>query len=313
LAMKRLSQPSTRSLVSIAILMALVGPVLACAESSLAPVSAFSAVEIQAYAEALPASPARLLAAVEIASDPGPQAAKPGSSGTACQAELQRKRNMTPEELKAEESQYIAGFVPNFNTVIGGCAAPLTASGKWSLVSSNSFNPFTFGLAFFVGGIDEVDGAHNGYGWGPGGYFKRAGSEYANTLSGNVFSGGVFPVLLHQDPRYFQLGAGHPLVRRVVHAVLGNFICKGDDGLNQLNTSNILGNVVSGALSNLYYPRNERGFALTFESALTVTVEGALAVQLLEFSPELSDLANRILHPRRSRANRPLGPPVQSS
>ena len=215
---------------------------------------------------------------------------------TPCEAEAVRKGKLTPEELKAEESQHIAGLVPNFNTVIGGCSPPLSAAEKWNLVYHSSFNPFTIATAFLAAGADEVDGAHSGYGWGPGGYFKRVGAQYADTVSSNVFGNGLLPVLLHQDPRYFQLGAGHSVARRAWHAALSTFICRGDNGNDQFNTSNILGNFISGAVSNLYYPANERGISLTVESAATVTLEGALGNQFLEFSPELSDLAYRILH-----------------
>ncbi|WP_089407717.1 hypothetical protein [Granulicella rosea] len=225
--------------------------------------------------------------------DAPPSSAKPANRQP-CPIDPHRKA--TPEQLKAEEAQRIAGLVPNMNTVIGGCSPPLTAAEKWNLVYHSSVNPFVFATAFVAGGADEITGAHNGYGWGPAGYFKRVGAQYADTVTGNVIGNGLLPVLLHQDPRYFQLGAGHPFRQRVWHAAMGNFVCRSDDGKSQFNTSNIAGNFAAGAISNLYYPANERGIGLTFESATIVTLEGALGMQFLEFSPELGDLAYRVLH-----------------
>jgi hypothetical protein len=113
---------------------------------------------------------------------------------------------MSAEEMKAEESQYIAAVVPNFNTVFGGCSPPLTAGQKWSLVYHGAIVPFTIALDAVVAGSDEITGSHNGYGWGPEGYFKRFGAEYADTVSAGVIGNGLLPVLLHQDPRFYQLG-----------------------------------------------------------------------------------------------------------
>ena len=51
------------------------------------------------------------------------------------------------------------------------------------------------------------------------------------------------------------------------------------------NYSNILGNLAAGGLANLYYPASDRGAALTFERALTVTAEGAIGSIFVEFWP----------------------------
>jgi hypothetical protein len=205
---------------------------------------------------------------------------------------------MTAEQLKAEESQYIAGVVPNFNTVFGDCSPPLKPSQKLNLVYHAIFVPFTIGLDIALAGADEIDGSHNGYGWGASGYFKRAGAEFADSADAEFIGNGLLPILLHQDPRYFQLGAGHPLAKRIWHAALSDFICRSDRGRTQFNTSNVIGNLITGTISNLYYPANERGVGLTVENAVKVTLEGSLGSQLLEFSPELTAFFQRIVHPR---------------
>jgi hypothetical protein len=75
-------------------------------------------------------------------------------------------------------------------------------------------------------------------------------------------SEGLFPVALHQDPRYFAKGAGG-FWKRTGYAVSREFITRGDDGRNHFNTSELAGNAVAAAISNLYYPAVNRSFGNT--------------------------------------------------
>src|SRR5208282_5315459 len=63
--------------------------------------------------------------------------------------------------------------------------------------------------------------------------------------------------LLHQDPRYFRLGRGG-LWHRTGYAISRVFITRTDTGEDQLNYSEFLGNTSSTAISNGYYPRQDR-------------------------------------------------------
>ncbi len=213
-----------------------------------------------------------------------------------CAARALRQRTMSAEQMKAAESQYIIAVIPNFNTVFGDCAPKLSPREKWALVYHSAVAPFTIGMDGLLAGLDEVDGSHNGYGWGPSGYFKRFGAEYADTVNAAVIGNGLLPVVLHQDPRYFQMGAGHPFRKRFLHAAASDIICLSDDGKRQFNTSNVVGNLLSGAISNAYYPANERGVGLTFQNYLTVSLEGSFGSQMLEFAPDITAFFKRRLH-----------------
>ena len=98
-----------------------------------------------------------------------------------------------------------------------------------------------------------------------------------------------FPIILHQDPRYFRLGHGK-VSHRLFYAIATSFICKHDNtGKWEPNYSNVGGNIISGALSNFYYPSESKsGFAQTIEAGLTVTFEGTFGATLQEFWPDIS-------------------------
>ncbi len=221
-------------------------------------------------------------------------------------APTQTPANETPEqkkareqaeaeaEVKKQEKQRVGGVLPLFNVVISGQTVPLTPKQKFDLSFHTIIDPYTFGLAVvFGGGLGELEDSHTGYGHGPSGLFKRIGASYADNAIGNVIGNAALPVLLHQDPRYYRKGEGS-IKSRIIYSALTTFICYGDNGKRQFNTSNVLGNFISGAISNAYYPSDERGISLTLENGALVTAEGMLGAQLLEFSPDFSQYMARV-------------------
>jgi len=189
--------------------------------------------------------------------------------------------------------------------VMNGHATPLTGAQKWQLAVRTPIDPFYIGWSFVVGGgLSELTGSNSGYGWGPAGYFKRVGANYADDVNGALIGNALLPQLLHQDPRYFRKGTGS-IKSRIWVAALSTFICKGDNGKTQVNVSNVLGNYISGAISNAYYPADQRGVGQTLETGTEVTLFGALGGQMYEFAPDLI----RIVFHRHPKAD-PLSAPA---
>jgi len=197
-----------------------------------------------------------------------------------------KPRVTTPEELKAEEHQRIAGVLPAFNVAYDPTAPPLTASQKLSLTMHTNFDYIVIATTALDAGVSELEGDFSGYGWGPPGYFKRWGASYADTFDGNLIGNALLPILLKQDPRYFRMGKGS-FRHRLFYVVSTTVICKGDNGKWQPNYSNVLGNFIAGGISNAYYPQADRGLGLTITRALTVTAEGTVGGTLNEFWPDI--------------------------
>jgi hypothetical protein len=218
-------------------------------------------------------------------------------------ADAKRQQHDEAErELKVQEKQRLLGVMPQFQVVMGGKAVPLTPGEKWRLAGHSAIDPFYIGWAFVIGGgWGEIEDSNRGYGWGDAGYFKRVGANYADNVNGAIIGNALLPSILHQDPRYFRQGTGS-IKSRFIHAALSTVVCHGDNGKNQLNISNVLGNYISGAISNAYYPADERGMALTLENGTSVTLFGALGGQILEFGPDLSRLVKRHKAPASAAA-----------
>ena len=229
---------------------------------------------------------------------PGPTPAQSGSaqpnsnSGTQPPAQQQTdnrtQQQKAEEQLKEQEHQRVLGIVPAFNTSYRSNAVSLTAGQKIELAFRSSVDPATFGIAFVVSGLHEALDDDTGFRWGVEGYGRRTGAAYLDAFDGTMIGNGFLPALLHQDPRYFRLGHGSAM-HRLLYAAATSVICKHDNsGKWQPNYSNVAGNIISGAISNFYYPPSNTGIGLTISNGFIVTGEGTAGGVFQEFWPDLS-------------------------
>jgi Carboxypeptidase regulatory-like domain len=166
-------------------------------------------------------------------------------------------------QFKVEQTQRIFGIIPNFYTTFEGeNAAPLTSKMKFDLAFKTSYDPVTFAGIGLVAGARQA-GDNPNYPQGVKGFGERFGASAADGFSDIMIGGAILPSLLHQDPRYFYQGTGTNL-SRLRHAILSAFIAKGDNGEWQPNYSSVGGDLASSALSNLYFPKSNRGTELVF-------------------------------------------------
>ncbi len=198
----------------------------------------------------------------------------------------EQQREQAARDVQAQKKQRILGVMPEFNTTNNQNAPPLSAGQKFDLAFHSATDPWQFFLAGVDSGIGQAQNSFPGYGQGWKGYGKRFGAAYLDSFDGTMIGNAMFPALLHQDPRYFRKGTG-TFWHRFFYAASSTVRCKGDNGKWEWNYSNVSGNLVAGAISNVYYPPSDRGLGLTFERAGTVTAEGAIGAELLEFWPDI--------------------------
>jgi hypothetical protein len=198
----------------------------------------------------------------------------------------EQRRAKAAEELKQEESQRIAGVIPNFNTVNNGEASTITPRQKFQLFFKGAFDPYQFALAGLDAGIGQAENSNPGYNQGLKGFGRRYGANYGDNFDGNFWGNAVLPSLLHQDPRYFRLGHG-TILHRALYSISTSLRTRGDDGKWQPAYSNLLGNLIGGSISNLYYPDGDRGLYPTLRRSLSVTYQGTAGGLLQEFYPDV--------------------------
>ena len=187
------------------------------------------------------------------------------------------------EQIKIEEQQRVLGAIPNYYVSYIPNAAPLNARQKFQLAWKTVLDPVTFVVVGGLAGVQQAQNHFREYGQGAQGYAKRFGADYADTVSSTFVGSAILASLLKQDPRYFYKGSGS-MRSRFLYAVANSVICKGDNRRWQPNYSNVLGNLASGGISNLYYPAQDRnGAELTFENAAIGLGAGSFTNLLQEF------------------------------
>jgi len=182
------------------------------------------------------------------------------------------------EQIRAEEKQRLVGVIPNFFTSYIFDAAPLTWKQKFSLAARSAFDPVAFIGVGFGAAIEQATNAYPGYGQGAAGYSKRYAATFVDGRSSDFLTNALFPALLHQDPRYYYRGSGS-VKSRFIHAVSSVFVTRSDGGRTVPNFSYFLGDMSAGALSNLYYPKANRGTNLVFTNA-AVGLAGRVGMNL---------------------------------
>jgi hypothetical protein len=198
--------------------------------------------------------------------------------------EIQRQK--AEEQLKQQETQRVAGVMATFNTTRNPDALPLSSGQKYRLFFKSAFDPWPFGLTAFVAGIGQAEDSTPEWGGGMQGYGKRFGAGYSDYFMGNFFGNAVLPAWWHEDPRYFQKGSGKP-VNRFLWAAASTVWCKRDKGGWGPNWANVGGNLIGSAIGRVYYPASDRTVSSTISDGLTVSAEGILGAEVIEFWPDL--------------------------
>ena len=137
-----------------------------------------------------------------------------------------------------------------------------------------------------MAGAAQLFNSNRPFGQEASGYSRYFGAAYGNHVIGDFLTEGVYPSLLHQDPRYFRKGSGST-GSRVRYAISRVFRTQTDAGGTAFNYSRVLGASSTVAISSLYYAhhRDAAASAVGFGAQLG----GAMAANILkEFWPDLS-------------------------
>lgn len=184
------------------------------------------------------------------------------------------------------ESKRIFWIIPNYRTSPTlHPYKPLTPKQKFTIATQDAFDRGTFVLAALFAGLGQVRNSNPSFGQGAAGYGQYLGTAYADFVIGDYMTEAIYPVLLHQDPRYFRRGNGSTH-SRLFYAMGQIFITHGDNGRTQFNFSEIVGNSTAVAISQAYYPDNRtwHDAAIGLSSQLGVDMAANI---LKEFWPDL--------------------------
>jgi hypothetical protein len=217
--------------------------------------------------------------------------ASPGQPAAQAQeAERAVGTSNSPPQTSGKNRLFYA--LPNFLTVENaGNVPPLTTAQKFWLTTRDSFDPVEFGWYAALAGIAQAENSEPTYGQGALGYAKRYGERFGDGTIQNYMAHAVMPSLLHQDPRYYQLGKGG-VWHRLGHAVGFVIITRSDSGTTQFNFSEIIGSGAAAAISTYtYHPQDDRNLGNVISTWGTQVAYDALGFVAKEFWP---DIRNRL-------------------
>ena len=167
------------------------------------------------------------------------------------------EKEVAAHQLQAEEQQRVLGFIPNTYVTYEPHPEPLTTGMKFHLTYKSLTNPVFFARTAAWASVQQAADTPGQWRQGANGYGKRLGAGLADGVTEGLIGNAVLPSLLHQDPRYFYQGSGTKK-SRALHAILAEFICKGDNGRTQPNYSTWGGSLISSSISLAYYPSSDR-------------------------------------------------------
>jgi hypothetical protein len=228
-------------------------------------------------------------------SQSGSQTSPAPSQAPPLTPEEQRKK--AQEQLEQEYNQRVWAVVATFNTTANQQAVPLSTGQKFQLFFRSAIDPWPFLLAAVLAGTNQAQNSFPEYGQGVQGYAKRFGASYGDYFFGNFLGNAVLASMLREDPRYYQKGTGS-YTRRALWAASGTIWCKRDGGTWGPNYANFVGNLMGAAVSNVYYPASDRTVGGTITRGLSVTAQGIIGSEVIEFWPDI------VRHHRRKEAEK---------
>ena len=191
--------------------------------------------------------------------------------------------------------KHIFGVVPAFHVAYMKQFKPLTPREKFDEWLQGTYDLRGLGLFAFESATLEhsSSGGFCDYGHGWEGYGKCFGSVELDSNISSFFGDLLFPVVLHQDPRYFRLGEGS-FGRRMWYAISRIFVTHADSGRWVFDSSALSGSVIAAAASNLYYPAQDRGFGSSVDRLGLDLGDTALFNVAAEFWPDIHNELHRM-------------------
>jgi len=183
--------------------------------------------------------------------------------------------------------------LPNYGTVENAKELPpLTTGQKFRLATAGVLDWGAYPFNAILSGIAQAKNDPKEWGQGWDAYGKRYGTSFADNSIGTYMTTAIFPSLLREDPRYYQLGKGR-FAHRAYRAINRLFITRTDSGETRFNFSESLGNASAAAISNIYHVPEDRTASRNAATFAFLILYDGLDNELKEFWP---DIRRKVFH-----------------
>ncbi len=168
-----------------------------------------------------------------------------------------------------------------------------TGREKIEYAEHEEWSPFTVFDAAWSAGYEQLRNGVPHYGSDSGAYGDRLGAAAFRQGTYRMFGDGVFPAMMHEDPRYYRVAVGS-VWHRGTRSALQVLMSHRDDGSVGFNYSCIAGEAVSNTLPLSIYPQRDV-HASTVLVGIGISLLDDAALKLnREFLPDLLRAARLI-------------------
>ena len=191
------------------------------------------------------------------------------------------------QKQRGKQTKRMLWVVPNFAAVSAGKRLPpMSTRDKFVLATRDTFDYSGFTWTAILAAQSYALNSDPELGRGAAGYGRYYWRTFLDGVSGSYFTEAIVPSLTHQDPRYYTMGQGG-FFHRIGYALSRVVLTKTDSGGTSFNWSEVGGNVAVAALSNAYYPPQERGVHQTARDWGAQIESAALNNIAKEFWPDI--------------------------
>jgi len=198
-----------------------------------------------------------------------------------------RKGKTKLEQETGTVNDRILDVMPNYGTVENADRLPpISSSQKYRLASAGVLDYFTFPFIGALAALDQANNSPSSWGQGWGAYGKRYGASFADNGIGTYMTTAIFPSMLHEDPRYYQLGHG-TIPHRTFYSLGRLFVARTDSGQSRFNYSENIGNAVAAGLSNVYHAPEDRTLGRNLGTYGMLDMWDGVSNLMKEFWPDI--------------------------
>ena len=191
------------------------------------------------------------------------QAANQSSSHSQLDSNVPVDADGKPIPLELQQPKRILGFMPNFRTVSSG-SKPHPPGWKYNFSvatrQATDYSSFIFlGItSLSAEGIDE----HPVLGKGIPGLWAYTWRGFLDKTDGTYLSAWLLPSLIHEDTRFYALGAGHSIPIRALYVISRQGVARTYGGRQTPNIAGLGGKVLTQIVSRNYYPTGATSFSV---------------------------------------------------
>ncbi len=139
---------------------------------------------------------------------------------------------------------------------------PLSSWDKFKLAANSSVSVATVGGVLLGAAYNQATDYPSGYGQGGSGFGKRFGSGMARASSDFMFGTFLIASVFHEDPRFY-VKKDLSLKQAIKYSLVRVVVTRSDSGDRVVNLAGLLGPLAGEALSNTYWPKENRSVSDT--------------------------------------------------